>query len=209
MVVVYLQSRIPVAVEPEPRSGPDSEMGLTDTLSSWKEMIKEVVGVQRSSTDSSVQPRPLVLPAMVETGQSSSTLPIAPRQYLSELHSVPSRHHSLPAFKHGNVPLTQPLLALPTTDPLTTYVSISQPQTPSSHSYSTPSSANPRNPSFNFGPSVADIHSPRDHRWRSKHLSMMPTSPSSPGEMQNGDWNLTTPRSTRVKLTKPLPAHYM
>ncbi|KAF8447333.1 hypothetical protein L210DRAFT_2791200 [Boletus edulis BED1] len=225
--VVYLQSRIPVVVEPKRRSGVDREMGSSDGLSTWKEMLKGIVGIQGSGTDTSVPPRPLMLPT-VHTGQTSpslpspqgqSTLPNPPhrqsrmsslphtssQQPLPTSHSVSSRHHSLPAFKHGNVPHIRPSLTLPIPHVLASNPPSSHPQTPSSHSYSTPSSANH---SFTFRPGVANVQSPIDHRWRSKHLSMMPPSSSSPREMQSPEGSPTT-RSMRAKLTKPLPAHLL
>ncbi|KAF8552590.1 hypothetical protein OG21DRAFT_1486092 [Imleria badia] len=224
-VVVYLQSRIPVVVEPKRRSDDDPEMGSADSHSSWREMMKEIVGVQTSSTDTNVPPWPLVLPTMLPqpTPPSQSTLPNPPcrqsmmpslprtsQQYLPAPHSVPSRHRSLPAFKHGNGPRIRdipPLLTLPIPHPLVTATLSSHPQTPSSYSYSTPSPANSEKQFFSSGPGVAVAQSPIDHQWRSKHLSIMPLY-SSPSEMQNAEGSPTT-RSMRARLSKPLPAHFM
>jgi len=192
--------------------------------------MKEIVRVQSSNTDTSISPRPLVLPTMVHTGQPSlpqssgsrcqSTLPNASRrqstmpslphtgqQFLPGPHSVPNRHCSLPAFKHGG-PGLRPLLISSIPRHLATSASPSHPQTPSSYSYSTPSSspAISQNQFFKFEPVVGDLPSPtgRDHRERSKHLSMMPPSFS----MQSADESPTT-RSTRARLSKPFPAHAM
>jgi hypothetical protein len=198
-------------------------MGSADSLSLWREKLKEIIGVQGSNTDTSVSPRPLVLPTMAHAGQPSlplssgpqrqSTLPDPPRRQSTRpplpqtgqqfLPSVPNRHHSLPAFKHGSGP---DLLTLSMPRPLATSASPPHPQTPSSHSYSTPSPASSQNRLFGFEPSVADVRSPGDHRVRSKHLSMMSLS-SSPREMQGPEWSPTT--RPRGKLSKPLPAHYI
>lgn len=224
-VVVYLQSRIPVVVEPrlhKRRSGVDLEMGSTNSLCSWNEKMKEFIRVQGSNTNRSVPPRPLVLPTIVHARQSSlpqssaPTLPNAPRrqstmpsvpytgqQPLHALSSVPSRHHSLPAFKHSNGPHIRPLLTLSMPRPHATNASSSHPQTPSSHT----SSATPQNQFCTFEPSVADVQPPRDHRGISRHLSMMPMS-SSPKEMESAEGSFTT-RPTRAKLSKPPPAHLM
>lgn len=224
--MVYLQSRIPVVVEPGCRSGDDPEMGSTDSISSWKEMMKEIVGVQRPSIDTSVLPRPLVLPTMLDSPQSplprprtsqsrsifpnssfrQSTMPSLPCTSRQQL-PVPNRHRSLPAFKHGNEPHVPPLLTLPMPHPLATNAPTSHPQTPSSYSCSIPSPANSQKQFFSSGPGVVDAQSPRDRRWRSKHLSMMPLS-SSPREIQSAEASPTT-RSTRARLSKPLPAHFM
>ncbi|KAI9574169.1 hypothetical protein HD554DRAFT_2045019 [Boletus coccyginus] len=227
-VVVYLQSRIPVVVEPN-RSGVDPEMGPSDSHSLWKGKMKEIVRVQSSNTDTTVSPRPLVLPTMIHAGQPSlsqspgsqcqstllnasrrqSTMPFLPhtgQQFFPEPHSVPNRHRSLPAFKHAPGPDLRPLLTSSILRTLATSASSSHPQTPTSYSYSTPSSspAVSQNQFFGFEPVVGGLPSPRDHRWRLKHLSMMPPSPS----IQSADGSPTT-RSTRARLSKPLPAHAM
>lgn len=227
-VVVYLQSRIPVVVEPrlyKRRSGVDLEWGSTDSLSSLKEKMKEIFRTQGSSTDTSVPPRPLVLPTLVHPRQSfppqpQSNLPNAPRrqstmpslphtvqQPFRPLPPVPSRHHSLPAFKHGNGPHLRPLLTLSVPRPLAADAYSPHPQSPSSYSYSTPSPANPQNQFFSFQPSVTEVQSPRFHRGTSGHLSMMPLSSPS-GETQNAEGGFTT-RPTRARLTKPLPTHLL
>ena len=205
-------------------------MGSTDSLALWREKLKEIVGVQGPSTDTSVSPRSLVLPTVVHAGQPSlplssghqrqSTLPNPPRrqstmpplphtcqQFIPAPRSVTSRHRSLPAFKHGSGPDNRPPLTLSMPRPLATSASPSHPQTPPSHSYSTPSPASSQNQLLGFEPSVADVWSPGDHRGRSKHLSMMSPS-SSPREMQSAGWSPTT-RSSRAKLSKQLPAHFM
>lgn len=228
VVVVYLQSRIPVVVEPKfpkRRSG-DLEMGSTDSLSLWREKVEEIVRAQGSNTDGSVPSRPLVLPTMTHPRQSSlphslasqrqSTLPAPRRQstmpspphsdqqpFLS-LPPVPNRHRSLPAFKHGKGDHLRPLLTISVSRPLAASTSTSHPQTPSSHSYSIPSPANPQSQPFSFGPSIADAQSSNGS---SRHLSMMPLS-SSPREMQSAKGSPTT-RSTRARLSKPLPAHLL
>ena len=222
--MVYLQSRIPVVVDPKHRSGVDLELGSTDSLSLWREKINEIVGAQGSNTDTNVPPRPLVLPTMAHAGQPSepqssgpqrqSTLPNPPRrqstrpplphtgqQFLPAPHSGPSRHRSLPAFKHGSGPGLHPSPTWSIPRPLATSASTSHPQTPSSHSYSPASS---QNQPFSLEPNVVDTRPPRDHRGRSKHLSMMPSS-SSPREMST-EWSPTT---RRAKLSKQLPAHFM
>ncbi|KAG8217974.1 hypothetical protein J3R82DRAFT_6146 [Butyriboletus roseoflavus] len=124
-VVVCLQSRTPVAVGPmlyKRRSGVDLESGSTDSLSSWNEKIKKFFVAHGSNTDTSVSPRPLVLPTLIHARQASlpqhqSSLPnVPPRQSTMPslphtgqrpprpLPPVPSRHYSLPAFKHDNGP---------------------------------------------------------------------------------------------------------
>ena len=216
--VVYLQSRIPVVVKSERRLA-DLEKGPSDSLFSWKEMLKEIVGTQCSSTIK-VQPRPLVLPTMTHTAQSpgprpaspntprrQSTMPSLPhtsKQDVLAPHLVPSRHRSLPAITHGDGPHIRAVLTLPITH---TSPASSHPRTPSSSSYSTPS-AKPFNQSFGLGPGVTDAEfPPRGHQWRSKHLSMMPSSSSS-REMRTAQGSPTT-RSTRTRLSKPIPAHLL
>lgn len=227
-IIVYLQSRIPVVVAsklPKRRSD-DLEMGPTGSLSLWMEKAKEIVEAQCSSADGSVSPRSLVLPTTVHARQSSlphslvsqrqSTLSNAPHRqstmpslpcadqepFLSQVPSVPSRHHSLPAFRHGNGAHVRPLLTLSVSRPLGPSTPSSHPQTPSSRSYSQ------RQP-FSFGPSVADTHSSKGSP---RHLSMMPLSSSptsSPREMQSAEGIPMTPRPTRARLSKPLPAHLL
>ncbi|KAH0826916.1 hypothetical protein J3R83DRAFT_4509 [Lanmaoa asiatica] len=234
VVVVYLQSRIPVVVEPKlhkRRSGVDLEMGSTDSLCSWNEKMKEIIRVQGSNTDTSVPPRPLLLPTMVHTRQSSlpqssapqreSTLPNAPRRQSTvpwlphtgqqphpALPPIPDRHRSLPAFKHGDTPHLHPLFTLSIPRPLANNGSPSHPQTPSSHSYSPHPPANLQNQLFSVGPSVADVQSPKDHRDISRHFSMMHLS-SSPREMQSAEGSPTARPTARARLSKPIPAHLM
>lgn len=217
VVVVYLQSRIPVVVEPRPhkhRSG-DLEMGSTDTLSLWREKLKGIVGDPNSNTDGSIPSRSLVLPTMVHARQLSlppsfasqhqadtpcrqSTMPSLPHnnQRPSLSHPpVPNRHHSLPAFKHSDRPLFPLSISAPSA------TSVFHPQTPSSYSYSTPSSANPQSQSFSSRSSAAD---PQSSKGSSRHLSMMPlSSPSIEMQSTRG----SDPR--RAKLSKPLPAHLL
>lgn len=186
--------------------------------------MKDIIRLQGSNAKRSAPPRPLVLPTIVHARQASlpqsavsqrqstllnapcrqSTMPSLPhtgQQPSHALPSVPSRHHSLPAFKHGDGPHVHPMLKLNMPRPLATNASSSHSQSTSSHSHSALSPAKPQNQFVSFEPSVAD------HRGISKHLSMMPLS-SSPREIQSAEGSSTT-RLTGAKLTKPPPAHLM
>ena len=219
-VVVYLQSRIPVVVEPKPqkRRSRDLEMGSADSLAWANGRMPETVKLQGSDSDASGPSGSLGLPAVVRARQSlpqsrrwptfpeplrgQLTMPSLPHTGHQPFHSVPSiasRHRSLPALKHNSRADLRPLL---TSCPS---ASTSTPQTPSSYSYSTPSLMNAQSQSFSFGPSAADVPSSGKG---TRYTSMMPFS-SSPREIESAKGTPTTPRSTRARLSKPVPAHLM
>lgn len=176
--------------------------------------------MQSSSPNTSISSRSLLLPSMVQAGPSSQSqlstlqgrsLPNTPHRQStipssshvnqqSVLPSVPSRHQSLPAFKHGNAP---DLRSLSIPFPVPNDISLLQPQTPSSHTFSASSS---RNHSFGSGPCVTKVRFADDDRWKSRHFSMIPSS-SSPREMHSAEESPTTPSSSRARLLKPIPSH--
>jgi len=216
-IVVYLQSRIPVVAEPKPQKHRprDPEIGSADSLPWAEARIPEAARIPEPNSDVSDPSRSLVLPAMAEARQSlprsqrRSTFPEPPHRQLTmpylpytehqPFHSIPpvaGRHRSLPASKHNDRADLRPLL------PPCSSISTSSPQTPSSRSYSTPSLMNTQSQPFSFGPSPGDV--PSSGR-STRHLSKMPF-PSSPREMESAE---PTTRSTRARLLKPVPAHFM